>query len=58
MLLIVKISKWNGEKGAILKTTNGGNKWKELSSGTNDDLFSIYFSNENTPKCLWVNLCL
>jgi len=37
-----------GQNGTILKTTNSGTNWITQSSGTNDDLYSVYFNNTNT----------
>ena len=34
--------------GTILKTTDGGESWKHLTSGTNHYLYSIYFDSENS----------
>ena len=32
-----------GDKGKLLRTTNGGNDWLELVSGTTEDISSIFF---------------
>ncbi len=37
-----------GNTGKILKTTNGGTNWTTQSSGTTNDLYSVYFVNETT----------
>jgi photosystem II stability/assembly factor-like uncharacterized protein len=42
--LILKIT----NDGLILKTTNGGTNWSKQTSGTTNDLFSVYFTDANT----------
>jgi len=37
-----------GNNGIIFRTTDGGNIWDYLPSGTNNDLHSIYFINSDT----------
>ena len=34
--------------GTILKTIDGGTTWTTLSSGTTNDLNSVYFTDANT----------
>ena len=36
-----------GRNGKILKTTNAGTNWISQSSGTSNELFSVYFTNLN-----------
>jgi RHS repeat-associated protein len=36
-----------GKDGVVVKTTNGGQKWSELNSGTNKTLFALDFLNDN-----------
>lgn len=35
-----------GYGGKIIETTNGGRTWKQLESGVEDALFSVYFADE------------
>ena len=37
-----------GAKGTILRTTDGGNNWDILASGTDDDLYSVAFTDPIT----------
>lgn len=37
-----------GLGGNMVKTTDGGNTWTHLSTGTNKNLFSVFFTDENT----------
>ena len=37
-----------GDSGIILKTMNAGTTWNTLSSGTTDNLTSIFFTDSNT----------
>ena len=37
-----------GDYGTLLKTTDGGAIWNQISSGTGKDLLSLNFINENT----------
>ncbi|MCB0726059.1 MAG: YCF48-related protein [Ignavibacteria bacterium] len=38
----------SGDSGVIIKTTNGGTNWFQLSSGSTDDLIKITFTSINT----------
>src|SRR4030095_7549921 len=37
-----------GARGTILRTTDGGNNWDILASGTDDDLYAVAFTDPNT----------
>jgi len=37
-----------GSTGTILRTTDGGNNWDILTSGTNDDFYGVSFVDANT----------
>src|ERR1051325_4935340 len=37
-----------GARGTILRTTDGGNNWDILASGTEDDLYGVAFTDPNT----------
>src|ERR1043165_4648062 len=37
-----------GARGTILRTTDGGNNWDILTSGTDDDLYGVAFTDPNT----------
>ena len=37
-----------GEKGRVLKTTDGGNNWSLLSTGTTTDFGAVYFTSKDT----------
>ena len=37
-----------GQEGTIIKTTDQGNSWKILKSGTTNYLYSVYFLNPDT----------
>ena len=39
-----------GEKGTILRTTDGGATWKAQSSGTTGNLYGVSFTNANTEQ--------
>lgn len=44
-----------GHAGTILKTTDGGVTWFPLSSGTTEDLYSVYFTDPDTGWAGGVN---
>ncbi len=37
-----------GARGTILRTTDGGNNWDILASGTEDDLYGVAYTDPNT----------
>ena len=37
----------SGENGYIARTTNGGANWLQLTTGTGEDIFSVYFVDAN-----------
>ena len=37
----------SGENGYIARTTNGGTNWTQLTTGTGEDIFSVYFTDAN-----------
>lgn len=37
----------SGENGYIARTTDGGTNWLQLTTGTGEDIFSVYFVNAN-----------
>jgi len=44
-----------GDDGIILKTINGGSNWITLTSGTSDDLQSVFISNASTACIVGAN---
>ncbi|MBK8983799.1 MAG: hypothetical protein IPM38_16145 [Ignavibacteria bacterium] len=44
-----------GDLGCILKTTDGGKNWKELSSGTVNNIHKIKFINSGNGICAGKN---
>jgi photosystem II stability/assembly factor-like uncharacterized protein len=38
----------SGTGGGLIRTTNGGNNWYKITTGTTMDLNAIYFINQNT----------
>lgn len=37
-----------GDMGTVIRTTNGGISWNTISSGTSNNLTSVFFTNADT----------
>jgi photosystem II stability/assembly factor-like uncharacterized protein len=44
-----------GKNGTILRTTDGGARWVEQTSGTTSDLYSVFFTDRNTGTAVGKN---